>query len=101
MVLVPIQQQGRKDNNFVCISSYDGLVLNFPRVERVLVQIWQHISKIQSGIYPFVVNTFGWIGDGLAVEIFANWSAISFPGMFWWPGTQRKGTSYPDAESVE
>ena len=55
-------QQGRKDNNFVCISSYDGLVLNFPRVERVLVQRWQHISKIQSGIYPFVVNTFGWIG---------------------------------------
>jgi len=36
--------------------------LNFPRVERVLVQIWQHISKIQSGIYPFVVNTFRWIG---------------------------------------
>jgi len=29
--------------------------------ERVLVQIWQHISKIQSGIYPSAVNTFGWI----------------------------------------
>jgi len=54
-------QQGRKDN-VVCISFYIGLVLNFPRVERVLVQIWQHISKIQLGIYPFVVNTFGWIG---------------------------------------
>jgi len=24
--------------------------------------IWQHISKIQSGIYPFVTNTLGWIG---------------------------------------
>ena len=51
-------QQGRKDN-FACISSCIGLVLNFPRVERVLVQIWQHISKIQLGICPFVVNTFG------------------------------------------
>ena len=29
-------QQGKK-NNFVCISSCVGLVLNFPRVERVLV----------------------------------------------------------------
>jgi len=54
-------QQGRKDN-FLCSSSYIGLVLNFPRVERVLTQIWQHISKIQSDIYPFEVNTFGWIG---------------------------------------
>ena len=54
-------QQGRKDN-FECISSYIGLVLNFPRVERVLVQIWQHITKIQLGIYSFVVNTIGWIG---------------------------------------
>jgi len=53
-------QQGRKDN-FVCISSCVCVVLNFPRVERVLVQIWQHISKIQSGIYPFAVNTAGWI----------------------------------------
>ena len=54
-------RQGRNDN-FVCISSCIGLVLNFPRVERVLVKIWQHISKIQSGIYPVVVNTLGWIG---------------------------------------
>jgi len=54
-------QQVRKDN-FVHISSCIGLVLNFPRVERVLVQIWQHITKIQSGIYSFVVNIFGWIG---------------------------------------
>ena len=30
-------QQGRKDN-FVCISTCVGLVLNFPRVERVLVR---------------------------------------------------------------
>jgi len=52
-------QQGRKDN-FACISSCVGLVLNFPRMERVLVQIWQHISKIQSDIYPFVVNTI-WV----------------------------------------
>jgi len=36
-------RQGRNDN-FVCISSCIGLVLNFPRVERVLVKIWQHIS---------------------------------------------------------
>jgi len=36
-------QQGRKDN-FVRISSCVGLVLKFPRVERVLMQIWQHIS---------------------------------------------------------
>ena len=64
-------QQGRKDN-FVCISSCNGLVLNFPRVERVLVQIWQHISKIQLGIYPFVVNTFCGLDNGLAVESFAN-----------------------------
>ena len=62
-------QQGRK-HNFV--SSYTGLVLNFPRVERVLVQIWQHISKIQLGIYPFVVNTFCGLDNGLAVESFAN-----------------------------
>jgi len=48
--------------SLVCISSCIGLVLNFPRVERVLVQVWQHISKIQSGTYPFVGNTFGWIG---------------------------------------
>jgi len=37
-------QQGRK-YTFVCVSSCDGLVLNFPHVEKVLVQIWQHISK--------------------------------------------------------
>ena len=50
-------QQGRKDN-FICISSCVGLVLNFPRVERALVQIWQDISKIHLGIYPFVVYSF-------------------------------------------
>jgi len=55
------EDRSRAGKITVCISSCVGLVLNFPRVEGVLVQIWQHISKIQSGIYPFVVNTFGWI----------------------------------------
>ena len=41
-------QQGRK-GNFACISSCVVLALNFLSVKRVLVQMWQHISKIQLG----------------------------------------------------
>ena len=37
-------------------------------------------------------SSVDWV-DGSAVESFATWSAISFPGIFWWPGTQRKRTS--------
>jgi len=35
------------------------------------------------------------------VESFARVSAISIPGIFWWPGTQRKRISQPEAVSVE
>jgi len=47
-------QQGRKDMLLCIHFLLIGLVLNFPLVERVLVQIWQHISKIQSGIYLLI-----------------------------------------------
>jgi len=52
-------QQGSKDTLYLFGSSG----IEFPtRGKSAGTDIWQHISKIKSGIYPFVVNTFGWIG---------------------------------------
>ena len=36
--------------------------IEFPTRGKSAGKKWQHISKIQSGIDPFVVNTFGWTG---------------------------------------
>jgi len=49
----------------------------------------------------FVVNTWGGKSEVSAVDSYSSLSAISFPGIFWWPGTQRKRISQPKAASVE
>jgi len=53
-------RQSRKDS-FESVSACVGLIVDVPRVEKVFVQRRNHIRKVQTGIYMFAENTFGWV----------------------------------------